>query len=140
MDDMTMTTDNADGFLSMADRLADIIADEVEALSGEVRKEWLSKVISETPVDCDGDEPGKLKRGWRMSQRRIDTRGRLLELSNAVEYVVPVEFGHRIVRNGKVFGYVKGRYFFTRSTKRVLKGLPKRYKAMGARIQRRLGD
>ena len=51
MDDMTMTTDNADGFLSMADRLADIIADEVEALSGEVRKEWLSKVISETPVD-----------------------------------------------------------------------------------------
>ena len=114
MDDMTMTTDNADGFLSMADRLADIIADEVEALSGEVRKEWLSKVISK--------------------------RGRLLELSNAVEYVVPVEFGHRIVRNGKVFGYVKGRYFFTRSTKRVLKGLPKRYKAMGARIQRRLGD
>ena len=33
MDDMTMATDNADGFLSMADRLADIIADEVIRLA-----------------------------------------------------------------------------------------------------------
>lgn len=140
MDDMKMTMENKDGFVSMADKLAAIVADEVEALGNKVEKDWLNLVKANTPVDADGDEPGKLRAGWSSSHRKLGREGRLIELENSVEYTRPVEYGHRVVRNGEVVGYAKGRFFIKKSTGKVLKQLPKEYKAMGARIQRRLGN
>ena len=140
MDDMKMTMENEDGFLSMADKLAAIIADEVEALGDKVEKDWLQQVKANTPVDADGDEPGKLRAGWSSSHRTLGREGCLIELENPVEYTRPVEYGHRVVVNDKVVGYAKGRFFIKKSTRRILKQLPKEYKAMGARIQRRLGN
>lgn len=140
MGDMKMIVKNKAGFLSMADKLSAIVADEVEALGDKVEKDWIQLVKANTPVDADGDEPGKLRAGWSSSHRKLGREGRSIALENPVEYTRPVEYGHRVVVNGKVVGYVKGQYFIKKSTRKVLKQLPKEYKAMGERIQRRLGE
>lgn len=139
MGDMKMTVKNKAGFLSMADRLSAIVSDEVEALGDKVEKDWLKLVKKNTPVGAKGDKPGELRDGWSSSHRTLGREGRLIELENPAEYTRPVEYGHRVVVNDKVVGYAKGRFFVNKSTRRILKQLPKEYKAMGARIQRRLG-
>lgn len=140
MGDMKMTVKNKAGFLSMADRLSAIVSDEVEALGDKVEKDWLKLVKANTPVGAKGDKPGELRDGWSSSHRTLGREGSLIELENPVEYTRPVEYGHRVVVNDKVVGYAKGRFFIKKSTRRILKQLPKEYKAMGARIQRRLGN
>lgn len=140
MGDMKMTVENKNGFLSMADKLSAIVTDEVEALGDKVEKDWLQLVKANTPVDADGDEPGKLRAGWSSSHRKLGREGRSIALENPVEYTRPVEYGHRVVVNGKVVGYVQGQYFIKKSTRKILKRLPKEYKAMGERIGRRLGE
>ena len=140
MGDLKMTVKNKAGFLSMADRLSAIVSDEVETLGKNVEKDWLKLVKANTPVDDQGDKPGELKAGWSSSHQRLGREGHLIAIENKVPYTRMVEYGHRVVRNGEVVGYAKGRFFIKRSKKKLLKKLPEEYKAMGARIRGRLGD
>ena len=86
MDDMKMTMENEDGFVSMADKLAAIVADEVEALGNKVEKDWLTLVKANTPVDACGDEPGKLRADGaifpsKVGQRRVTSSSWRTQLS-----------------------------------------------------------
>lgn len=140
MGDMKMTVKNKAGFLSMADRLSAIVSDEVETLCNHVEKDLLKQVKKKTPVDAKGDKPGELKGGWSSSQQKLGKEGHLIELKNSVPYTRFVEYGHRVVVDDKVVGYAKGRFFIKKSKQKVLRKLPKKYEAMGARIQRRLSN
>lgn len=137
---MQMKIENADGFRSMADKLATIIEDEVDKLAGDLNDDYLNLLKANSPVDHDGGDPGKLSRSWKGTIKKIGTRGRMVTMENNSGYTHYVEYGHRIVVHGKDVGYQRGRFFVKKSRNKVLKSLPKRYKAMGERIQRRMGE
>ncbi len=125
---------------SMAKKLAGIMEDELDKLVDDVGDEYKRLVQANSPVDADGDDPGKLKRSWSGETRKLGTRGRVFELENDCGYVPFVEYGHRIVVNGEVVGYQRGRFFVKKSRNKVTRGLKKKYDEMGARIARRLGE
>lgn len=125
---------------SMAKKLAGIMEDELDKLVDDVGDEYKRLVQANSPVDADGDDPGKLKRSWSGETRKLGTRGRVFELENDCGYVPFVEYGHRIVVNGKVVGYQRGRFFVKKSRNKVTRGLKKKYDEMGVRIARRLGE
>lgn len=137
---MQMKIENADGFKNMADKLATIIEDEVDKLVGDLNDDYLNLLKANSPVDHDGGDPGKLSRSWKGTTKKIGTRGRMVTMENNSGYTHYVEYGHRIVVHGKDVGYQRGRFFVKKSRNKVLKSLPKRYKAMGERIQRRMGE
>ena len=74
------------------------------------------KVKERTPKDT-----GHLRRNWEIGE--IVRRGNeyYIEVYNNVEYVEPVEYGHR-TRGGK--GFVKGAHMMELSLKEVQKHLP----------------
>lgn len=125
---------------SMAKKLAGILEDELDKLVDDVGDEYKSLVQANSPVDADGDDPGRMKRSWSGSKKKLGSRGRLFELENDCGYVPFVEYGHRIVVNGKVIGYQRGRFFVKKSRNKVTRGLKKRYDEMGVRVARRLGE
>lgn len=125
---------------SMAKKLAGIMEDELDKLVDDVGDEYKRLVQANSPVDADGDDPGKLKRSWSGETRKLGTRGRVFELENDCGYVPFVEYGHRIVVNGEVVGYQRGRFFVKKSRNKVTRGLKKKYDEMGVRIARRLGE
>ncbi len=136
---MRMKIENAEGFRSMADKIAAIMEDEVDQLAKEVERDYLKQLKANSPVDHDGDDPGKLSRSWKGTAKKLGTRGRMVTMENASGYTHYVEYGHRIVVHGKDVGYQRGRFFVKKSRNKVLRSLPKRYKAMGARIVMRMG-
>lgn len=136
---MRMKIENADGFRSMADKLATIIEDEVDRLVSDLNDDYLNLLKANSPVDHDGDDPGKLSRSWKGTAKKLGTRGRMVTVENDSGYTHYVEYGHRIVVRGKDVGYQRGRFFVKKSRNKMLKSLPKRYKAMGERIVRRMG-
>lgn len=52
---------------------------------------------------------GTLRGGWKKSTVQISSGSVEIEIYNNVEYAGFVENGHRIVRNGKTYGYVEGK-------------------------------
>ena len=77
----------------MADKLATIMEDEVDKLDKDVESDYLSLLKANSPVDMDGDDPGKLRRSWDGSTRRLGKRGRLIEAENDCGYTPYVEYG-----------------------------------------------
>ena len=70
-------------------------------------------VIKSTPVIT-----GTLRRNWKTKGFKI-ANGYQVTVLNQTEYAPYVEYGHRIVRNKKTIGFVKGRYMLTRATQKI---------------------
>lgn len=90
---------------------------ELENLLNRTSNKLLRKVKLLTPVGKV--RGGTLRRSWR--NNKLGTYERII--SNNVEYAPHVENGHRIVRNGRVVGYVEGRYMLKRSMEELESGL-----------------
>lgn len=83
--------------------------DEANLIIGEVRKEKYK------------NPTGTLKNAWGK-----ETTGPLQRtIFNNTEYVNHVEYGHRIVRNGKTVGFVRGKYTLYKAMKKSNKRFPK---------------
>lgn len=90
---------------------------ELENLLNRTSNKLLRKVKLLTPVGKV--RGGTLRRSWK--NNKLGTYERII--SNNVEYGPHVENGHRIVRNGRVVGYVEGRYMLKRSMEELESGL-----------------
>lgn len=56
---------------------------------------------------------GNLRAGWRIRKRRV-TRGVIrsgVQRTRGAAHAIPVEFGHRVVRNGRVVGHAPAHPF-----------------------------
>ena len=82
----------------------------------EIAMRLLAKVVPRTPVDT-----GELRRGWTVGQVRKVADGYEIEVINAVEYSLYVEYGHR-TRDHQ--GWVEGRFMLTISEKELERELP----------------
>jgi len=82
----------------------------------EIANRLLAKVVPRTPVDS-----GELRRGWTFGPVRRVNGGFEVELINAVEYALYVEFGHRTSNH---MGWVEGRFMLTISEKELERELP----------------
>jgi hypothetical protein len=96
----------------MQEALPGFIEECVKELAGRL----LAKVVLRTPVDS-----GDLRRGWTFGPVRRINDGFEIELINAVEYALYVEFGHRTSNH---MGWVEGRFMLTISEKELERELP----------------
>lgn len=59
---------------------------------------------------------GTLKKGWNSTPAQKSGNSWKGEYSNDVEYGIYVNFGHRVVVDGKTVGYVPGKFFLEAGT------------------------
>ena len=135
---MEMDAGNS-GFFANAKKLTRVVDEELAKTAENVGQSFFSTAKAKTPIDRDGDHPGKLRRGWKIKVKRLGRHGRVAELTNPVEYMNYVEYGHRLIKNGKVYAYVKGKHFMKRVRKTVTREkLPDEYSKMYERIYGRM--
>lgn len=126
---MSGTDYSFEGFDALERQLSRMIEqefpEEFKALVIQIAYELQGRVKENTP-----NVTGVLQEGWKVG--RIQKRGDeyYIEVYNNVEYVEPVEHGHR-TRGGK--GFVKGRHMMAISLEEVSQRLP-------ARLQEWLND
>lgn len=126
---MSGTDYSFEGFDALEQQLSRMIEqefpEEFKALVIQIAYELQGRVKENTP-----HVTGVLQEGWKVG--RIQKRGNeyYIEVYNNVEYVEPVEYGHR-TRGGK--GFVKGRHMMAISLEEVSQRLP-------ARLQEWLND
>lgn len=84
----------------------------------------LKQTKQKTPVGQypkgTGKVGGTLKRGWKTKGMKLPN-GYKATVFNQVEYAPYVEFGHRIVKNGKTVGFVQGRHMLAKSREEIAK-------------------
>ena len=85
----------------------------------EVANELLGKVVEKTPI-----KTGYLQNQWNIGAIKKRGNEYYIEVYNNVEYAEPVEYGHRIVRNGRTVGNVKGVHMMELSLQELQKHLP----------------
>lgn len=108
-----------DGLEEWEKRLTQMIEsqypEEFRKMVIEVASQLEKKVKEKTPVDT-----GHLRNNWKIGE--IQKRGTeyYIEVFNNVEYVEPVEYGHR-TRGG---GFVKGAHMMELSLQEIQKRLP----------------
>lgn len=117
---MSDTEYKFDGLDEWEQRLAQVIESQYPAEFQEMviklANELWAKVTEKTPK-----KTGHLQNEWRVGD--IEKRGNeyYIEVYNNVEYVEPVEYGHR-TRGGK--GFVKGAHMMELSLQEVQEHLP----------------
>ena len=62
---------------------------------------------------------GTLKKGWVIEPQSFTGSRFVINVTNYIEYAPYVEYGHRLVRNGKTIGFVTGQFMMTRSEEEV---------------------
>ena len=100
---MSVYFQNFDNFLQ---KLKDLDADCDKAARNVVNRmvnEGMAETMKETPVDT-----GYLRENWQSRTARKRGNGYSGSYSNNVLYGLYVNYGHRLVRNGKTIGYVPG--------------------------------
>jgi hypothetical protein len=83
----------------------------------ELAARLLAKVIARTPVGPTGD----LRRGWTIGEVVKTGNTYQVEIINAVDYALYVEYGHRTPDHA---GWVEGRFMLTISEKELERELP----------------
>lgn len=99
------------GFSEKSKAMADYMnthSDIFKRYASTMGAELLRLTRKNTPVDT-----GYLRRGWTSKTHNDFDGSATCHIYNLVEYGPSVEYGHRIIRNGKVYGYVPGQFFFT---------------------------
>lgn len=117
---MSGTDYSFEGFDALERQLAQMIEqefpEEFKQKVIDIAYELQGQVKQRTP-----HQTGVLQEGWKVG--RLEKRGNeyYIEVYNNVEYVEPVEYGHR-TRGGK--GFVKGRHMMAISLEEVSERLP----------------
>lgn len=100
---MSVYFQNFDSFLQ---KLKDLDADCDKAARNVVNRmvnEGMAETMKETP-----EHTGYLRENWKSRPARKRWNGYSGSYSNNVSYGLYVNYGHRLVRNGKTVGYVPG--------------------------------
>lgn len=100
---MSVYFQNFDSFMQ---KLKSLDADCDKAARNVVNRmvnEGMAETMKETPVDT-----GYLRENWQSRPARKQGNGYSGSYSNNVFYGLYVNYGHRLVRNGKTIGYVPG--------------------------------
>lgn len=100
---MSVYFQNFDSFLQ---KLKDLDADCDKAARNVVNRmvnEGMDETMKETP-----EHTGYLRENWKSRPARKRRNGYSGSYSNNVFYGIYVNYGHRLVRNGKTIGYVPG--------------------------------
>lgn len=100
---MSVYFQNFDSFMQ---KLKALDADCDKAARNVVNRmvnEGMAETMKETPVDT-----GYLRENWQSRPARKRGNGYSGSYSNNVFYGLYVNYGHRLVRNGKTIGYVPG--------------------------------
>lgn len=103
------------GFSDKQKALASAVAASAELLpkyANTMAAELVAIAKKNTPVG----ETGDLRQGWSMDRAQTSLSGEAkARVYNNTEYGPHVEYGHRVIIDGKVRGYVEGQYFFNKS-------------------------
>lgn len=130
------------GFTSLAAKLRAIVADETDKLAREIAKDYAQGAQKLSPVGHEAEEvPGKLKASWTYDVDKIGQHGRAITIINDCGYAPYVEYGHRVVINGKETGkYTRGVFMARKTRKKIKQSMRGRYAKMAQNVQRRLGN
>ena len=71
-----------------------------------VAAEAFGRIVKATPVDT-----GQLRRSWTLQPAAKTKSGYSATIGTSLFYSIYVEYGHRIMRNGKQIGYAPPKYF-----------------------------
>lgn len=71
-----------------------------------VAAEAFGRIVKATPVDT-----GQLRRSWTLQPGVKTKSGYSATIGTSLFYSIYVEYGHRIMRNGKQIGYAPPKYF-----------------------------
>ena len=71
-----------------------------------VAAEAFGRIVKATPVDT-----GQLRRSWTLQPAVKTKSGYSATIRTSLFYSIYVEYGHRIMRNGKQIGYAPPKYF-----------------------------
>lgn len=71
-----------------------------------VAAEAFGRIVKATPVDT-----GQLRRSWTLQPAFKTKSGYSATIGTSLFYSIYVEYGHRIMRNGKQIGYAPPKYF-----------------------------
>lgn len=71
-----------------------------------VAAEAFGRIVKATPVDT-----GQLRRSWTLQPAVKTKSGYSTTIGTSLFYSIYVEYGHRIMRNGKQIGYAPPKYF-----------------------------
>lgn len=71
-----------------------------------VAAEAFGRIVKATPVDT-----GQLRRSWTLQPAVKTKSGYSAMIGTSLFYSIYVEYGHRIMRNGKQIGYAPPKYF-----------------------------
>lgn len=130
------------GFTSMAAKLRAIVSDETDKLAREIAKDYAEGAQRLSPVGHEAEEtPGKLKASWAYDVDNIGRHGRVITVTNDCGYAPFVEYGHRVVINGKESGkYARGVFMARKTRKKIKNSMKQRYAKMAQNVQRRMGS
>jgi len=101
---------------ALRDMNAALLAFRIECVKWIAAK-LLGKVIARTPVGPTGD----LRRGWTIGQVKRSGNHYEIEVINAVDYALYVEYGHRTPDHT---GWVEGRFMLTVSEEELEREIP----------------
>lgn len=119
--------------------------EELELMLEDVKaidKKVLTKAVNVGLRTAKHNTPkvtGFLQRSWRISQTEEKNKGVEKKLYNTAEYALYVNNGHRIVRNGKTIGFVKGRLMLDKAILQVDKALVGLFKEEVEEVKRKYG-
>jgi len=82
---------------------------------------------------------GHMKKSWNTSPIKKSYDGVSKELFNIADYASYVNYGHRIVSNGKTKGFVKGRFILERAINKVDKAMVEEFKKAVEEVNRKHG-
>lgn len=100
---MSVYFQNFDSFLQKLKALDTDCDKAVRNVVNRMVNEGMAETMKETPVDT-----GYLRENWQSRSARKRGNGYSGSYSNNVFYGLYVNYGHRLVRNGKTIGYVPG--------------------------------
>ncbi|HAK43707.1 MAG TPA: hypothetical protein DCM59_14640 [Clostridium sp.] len=123
----------------------------LEAMLGditEIDKKVLNKSVNAglreakriTPVGVYKDRQGGfMKKSWYTNPVNKSYNGVSKDLFNTAEYAEYVNYGHRIVRNSRTYGFVRGKFILEKATGVVDKTMVKEFKKAVEEVNRRHG-
>lgn len=94
----------------------------------------LREVKRITPV-----KSGHMRENWFTNPVKESYDGVSKELFNIADYASYVNYGHRIVSNGKTKGFVKGRFILERAITKVDKAMVEEFKKAVEEVNRKHG-
>ena len=113
-----MAEDNFEEFIKKLEYLEEDIKNVGQQVTNRAINEGMAVSQKATPI-----KTGYGRSQWISIPAQRTGNGWRGEYSNNVEYLLYLNFGHRIVRNGKTISYVVGRFFLEAGVEHMKRNL-----------------